>query len=195
MKFKQTHRSGGLVVEFSPTETQLPEAPAQHPEKSQPEFRLQKILVPVDFSDCSRKAMTYAASFARQFQSELVLLYVIAPYPPIPQMAPVDIESIEEARNKLETLRQTLSVNTPVTTLLRTGDPCIEINETARASQSDLIVLATHGRTGIAHALLGSTAEKVVRYATCPVLIVREHEHEFLSEASDAKDLGKGNRG
>jgi nucleotide-binding universal stress UspA family protein len=63
---------------------------------------------------------------------------------------------------------------------VRTGTAFLEIAEAAKSLEADLIIIATHGYTGLKHLLLGSTAERVVRSAPCPVLVVREHEHEFV---------------
>ena len=64
--------------------------------------------------------------------------------------------------------------------LVRAGQPYYEITTAAKELDVDLIVITTHGRTGLKHALLGSTAERVVRHAPCPVLTVREREHDFI---------------
>jgi nucleotide-binding universal stress UspA family protein len=66
-------------------------------------------------------------------------------------------------------------------TLVRSGPPAIEIIEAAKSLQADLIIISTHGYTGLKHVMLGSVAEHVVRRAPCPVLVVREREHEFLA--------------
>ena len=142
--------------------------------------RLGRILVPVDFSQCSRKALAYAVPFARQFQAEITLLHVLQPYPPIAEMGPLDADAIQDAKHDLETLRLTVKLP-PERALLRIGDPEFEILETAKNMEIDLIVISTHGRKGINHLLLGSTTEKVVRHAPCPVLVVREQEHDFVS--------------
>jgi nucleotide-binding universal stress UspA family protein len=76
----------------------------------------------------------------------------------------------------------------PVTSLVRMGDPSREIIAAAKELEIDLIILATHGRTGLSHFLLGSTAEKVVRRAGCPVLIVRDEEHEFLVDTGQQEN-------
>jgi nucleotide-binding universal stress UspA family protein len=95
-------------------------------------------------------------------------------------MYPLELETVGEGRKELEIVRLTIGDAARSTTLLRTGQPHTEIVEAARELGADLIVLSTHGHTGLTHALLGSTAEKVVRHAPCPVLVVREKEHEFV---------------
>ena len=149
-------------------------------------FHLKRILVPVDFSKCSHKALRYAIPFAKQFQAELILLHVI---PPVVVMQTPDMgsaqgliqESAETARQNLEELRRALGDGIPTKGMVRTGSPHVEILDAAKDLDTDLIILSTHGRTGLSHILLGATAEKVVRRASCPVLIVREHEHEFVT--------------
>ena len=172
MKIKPSSKNHGVVVELGPEESQFPAANA---------FNLRKILVPVDFSDCSKKALQYAIPFTRQFGAELVLLSVIEPYPAVPEMAPTDFETIDDTRRHLETLRRTIPEMVHARTLLRTGSPAAEIVAAAGDLGIDLIIIATHGRKGLTRMMLGSTTEKVVRHASCPVLIVREAEHEFIS--------------
>jgi nucleotide-binding universal stress UspA family protein len=87
----------------------------------------------------------------------------------------------EAGKKQLETLRRTIDAEIPSKTLLRVGSPQVEIINAAKESGIDVIILSTHGRTGLAHVFLGSTAERVVRHAGCPVLIVREEEHEFVA--------------
>jgi nucleotide-binding universal stress UspA family protein len=88
----------------------------------------------------------------------------------------------QAAKARLETLCSKLRVPRAVLgqTLAQYGSPFTEICDTARAMKVDLIILTTHGYTGLKHVLLGSTAERVIRHAPCPVLVVREKEHEFV---------------
>ena len=90
--------------------------------------------------------------------------------------------AIEAAKKRLQKLAENkqLSGGLLGKTLVRTGVPYAEIAEAARALKADLIILTTHGYTGLKHVFLGSTAERVVRHAPCPVLTVREKEHEFV---------------
>lgn len=178
MKIKPTSKTGGVLVELGPQESQLP-SPSFSPEVL-PAFRLKKILVPVDFSDCSKKALQYAIPFARQFGADLKLLHVVEPYPAVPEMSPYDFDNIADGKAQLEALRQALGDAVPASTSLRAGMPHMEIAEAAREFGIDLIILSTHGRKGLSRMVLGSTAEKVVRRAPCPVLIVRESEREFV---------------
>jgi universal stress protein A len=158
-------------------------------------FRLRKILVPIDFSDGSKKALQYAVGFARQFNAELTLLHVVEPFPPVPQMDPVDFDSIHDAKSKLNALQEAEGKRVACKAVLRTGEPHAEIIDAAKDLGVDLFILATRGRTGLPHLLLGRTAEKVVRHAGCPVLIDREHERDFIGSADIAKAASLGSSG
>jgi universal stress protein A len=137
-----------------------------------------RILVPSDFSDPSRKAIRYAAWFAAQLGSRITLLHVMEP-----AMSPdftsfplaLDEEKVTEAaRQRLLGLgKAQLDGRYLEAVLVRSGNPFHEIAEAARELRMDLVIMATHGYTGVKRALLGSTAERVVRYAQCPVMIVR----------------------
>jgi nucleotide-binding universal stress UspA family protein len=172
MKVKPSPKNHGVVVELGREEAQIPAANV---------FNLKKILVPVDFSDCSKKALQYAIPFAKQFGAELILLSVVEPYPAVPEMAPTDFETLGDTRRELEALHQTVPKAVRARTSLRTGTPPVEIAEAAADLGADLIIISTHGRKGLTRMVLGSTAEKVVRHAPCPVLIVRETEREFIA--------------
>ncbi len=143
---------------------------------------IKKILVPVDFSDYSKNALRYANNLALIFDSKIFLVYVIEPmiYPAdfsmgqiaIPQ-TDFDIQSrAEEELNKLA--NHEISPKTEVQIIIKSGKPFMEIISTASEYDIDLIIIATHGHTGVEHILFGSTAEKVVRKAPCPVLTLRE---------------------
>jgi universal stress protein A len=179
MKFKPTKKAGGLLVELGPSETQLP-LHAEAEGLARPRFMLKKILAPVDFSVCSKKALYYSAPFAKQFGAELTLIFVLQNYAPTLEFA--DIDPTAEARAELEGLRKSVAHLVPTKTVLRRGEPYREIIRAASELQIDLIILSTHGRSGVARMVLGSTAEKVVRHARCPVLVVRENEREFVAQ-------------
>jgi nucleotide-binding universal stress UspA family protein len=143
---------------------------------------INKILVPIDFSNYSKNALRYAVNFAKKFNSKIYLVYVVEPviYPSDFSMGQVtfpvsDIEMNERAKDELESLAKTeIGSQFQVETVIKTGKPFVEINETASELDIDLIIIATHGHTGMEHLLFGSTAEKVVRKAPCPVLTLRE---------------------
>ncbi len=141
-----------------------------------------KILVPIDFSNYSKNALKYAINFSKKFNSKIYLVYVVEPviYPSDFSMGQVtfpvmDTELNERAKEELNSLaKEEFGSGVEVETIIRTGKAFVEINETAREIDADLIIIATHGHTGMEHLLFGSTAEKVVRKAPCPVLTLRE---------------------
>lgn len=144
-------------------------------------FRLKKILVPIDFSNLSKDALPYAALLAKQFGAELILLHVV-PWFPIDQLLGAEmisqtmVPAIKQAETNLEHMAAEVSKSTDVKTsaAVREGTPHETICKVAKSQSADLIVLTTHGYTGLKHVWLGSTAERVVRHASCPVLAVRE---------------------
>jgi nucleotide-binding universal stress UspA family protein len=146
-------------------------------------MRFHKILCAVDFSSPSNEAMCAAADLVRGTDTELVLAHVWQPpYIYGPDTAfPSDFfaESKRHAERDLGTWRASAEhLGAPrVSTALLTGNPWHELVELAKVDpRIDLIVVGTHGRTGLTHALLGSVAEKVVRYAPCPVLVTRKRD-------------------
>ena len=151
-------------------------------------IKLKSILVPVDFSPSSQKALHYALSFAGQFGAALTLLNVVEPaiYPTELGYIPVEIDALHTAMNASATerlarlAREQVPADVQASTLVRVGRPFHEITTAAKELDVDLIVISTHGYTGLKHVVLGSTAERVVRHAPCPVLTVREREHDFV---------------
>jgi len=174
MKVKRTTKRGGVLVELAPQETRMPGcAPA-------PVFNLKKILVPVDFSECSDKALEYAAALAGEFAAKITLLHVVQPYPGVPDFYNLPVESLPDTKEDLEALRKTVGDAVDCQTSVRFGKPATEIIDAASDLDVDLIILSTHGHTGVTRAILGSTTEQVVRRAGCPVLVVRPKEHDFI---------------
>ncbi|KUG24728.1 universal stress protein family [hydrocarbon metagenome] len=151
---------------------------------------IKKILVPVDFSDYSKRALRYAIDFSKHFNSELILISVIEPmiYPADFSMGQVAIPATdqnltERIENELKTLEENeIGDQVKSKRIIKSGKPFYEIVETAREEDVDLIIIATHGHTGVEHLLFGSTAEKVVRKAPCPVLTLREPIKGFRFE-------------
>ena len=146
---------------------------------------IKKILCPTDLSAASRPALAMACEWAKRFGAELHLLHVVAeftstyPYlgPPFNEVTSWEATIRQQAESELaiwplpegfETLK--------VVRELRSGSPIERIVEYANAPRIDLIVMGTHGRSGISHLLLGSVAENVVRRAACSVLTVRPTE-------------------
>jgi nucleotide-binding universal stress UspA family protein len=146
---------------------------------------IKEILVPIDFSRPAKKALRYAVAFATQFGAKLTLVHVVEPVAMLDLVSPLLMENdkvMRAAKSRLDLLcKQTgIDSGSVAKTLVRSGTPFKEITDAARTLKVDLIVIATHGYSGLKHAMLGSTAERVVRHASCPVLIVREREHEFV---------------
>ena len=148
--------------------------------------QLKRILVPVDFSSSSNQALRYAVRLAQHFGSEITLLHIvqrtfIAPYPEVPPYLDHIEADFENAERALQTLAATQPLkSSAIQTVVRTGLAAHEIVEAARDLDSDLIVIATHGYTSWKHLCIGSTAERVVRAAPCPVFAVREKQHELF---------------
>ena len=145
---------------------------------------LDRILVPVDFSTHSEKAIRYAATLANKFGARLSLLHVVEdPFVTGAWQAEVFVPNIPELLNDLikaaktqmaERKRYLAAHGFVVETVVITGRPATAIVEEALTGRFDLIVMGTHGRTGLSHAVFGSVAERVVQKAPCPVLTVRD---------------------
>lgn len=143
-------------------------------------MRIRRIVCPTDFSAPAGNAVEYAAEMARAFGAELLLLHVIPAmnYPlrsfgmawPLPNLHE---ELRAHAAAELDKVRKGIDAGVNVRTELRDGDAHAQVLACAKANNADLIVMGTQGHTGLKHALLGSTAERVVRLAECPVLTVR----------------------
>jgi len=151
-------------------------------------IRLKKVLVPTDFSESARHAFTYGVSFAREYKADLVLLHVVENLTvgyasdlfPVP-MAEVFQEISGYAKAELARLgEEARGRGVTVQELVVQGKPSVEIIRFAAENQVDMIVLGTHGKGVLDQALFGSTTERVVRRAPCPVLTVRPAEHEFV---------------
>lgn len=145
---------------------------------------IHRILVPVDFSEPSRKALAYAAELARPLGAVLEVVHVaevpaFVPSASLPEARASDLSLVTLVREGAEELlakfigeAAELGIKVQASRL-EIGSPAQVIPEVAGAGGYDLIVIGTHGRTGLAHALIGSVAERVVRHAPCPVLSVR----------------------
>jgi universal stress protein A len=142
---------------------------------------IRHILAPTDFSDSSKKAISDALELAQTFGAKLSLLHIVElpPYPIegfVPPTMGADLlgDLERQATAKLaQVLPEAQGATIEVTRAVTTGSPPRKIVETAEAADVDLIVMATHGRTGLSHLLIGSVAERVVRTAPCPVLTIR----------------------
>lgn len=147
---------------------------------------IKHILVPTDFSEQGLTALKYAVAFADRFGAGVDLLHVIEPIPPGALLSYMPAQELKDdmqaaAEKQMEELHKEWDDYAfPVRRLIVEGHPFVEIIRQAREGKADLIVMGTHGRGAIAHMLLGSVAEKVVRKAPCPVLTVRDPEHKFV---------------
>jgi len=143
-------------------------------------LNIKSILVPIDFAEPSKKALEYAVAVAEQFGAQVNLLHVVEPIP-APDFAnsfPLMMESdkvIAACKGRLQLLvkQQAIDPDLVDRTVVSEGRAYNEIVKSAGNLKVDLIIIATHGYTGIKHAVLGSTAERVVRHASCPVLVIR----------------------
>jgi universal stress protein A len=140
-------------------------------------MKLRHLLVPIDFSQTSHRALDFAIPLANQFDARISLLHVIEPIIYPQEIGPIAVSEMRLAESALRELRALARKIVPAANLnkvlTRTGLPYREITEAARQLKADLIVLTTHGHTGFTRVLLGSTAERIVRHAHCPVLTVR----------------------
>jgi universal stress protein A len=169
------------IPELSPRD---PDTARSAPDEGDLSFKV--ILVPIDFSEQSKKTVKFATRFAARYRAAVRLLHVFQ----IPDYAVTQFEhrqrgfdqlknqvdiAEEEARQNLEALeKELLNQGMDVKATLRVGYPFEEIVLTANDPEIDLIIIGTHGRSGIKRLLLGSTAERVVEHAPCPVLVVKE---------------------
>lgn len=151
-------------------------------------IRIRKILVPTDFSEPAAKALQYAEALGAAHGAELLLVHAIPPqvYPAEGIQVSRAIAEIQEeleqaATRNLEEMAEGVGEGLSVRSRVVNGVPFLEIIRMAREEDVDLIVIATHGYTGLKHVFLGSVAEKVVRKAPCPVLTVKEREREFVA--------------
>jgi universal stress protein A len=140
-------------------------------------LNLRAILAAADFSGCSEDAFRVACALARDYRARLIVLHIATP-PPFVTHGELQkvLQRPDGYRAELEgRLRQVYSAHSRATVEYRVqdGDPAVEILGVAREARCDLIVMGTHGRTGLGRMLLGSVAEKVVRKAACPVLTVK----------------------
>lgn len=143
-----------------------------------------RILAAADFSETSDKAFDYALSLAKVFEAEVVALHILQEpilYQPTTAQSYRD-EFERKMQDQLdEMLKRHTCEGVNVTTAMRQGAPFVEIIQFAEAEKCDMIVLGTHGHGPLQHMLMGSVAEKVVRKAKCPVLVVRPDQHQFVS--------------
>ncbi len=141
--------------------------------------------MPTDFSPHAQQALPFAREMAAAHDAEILLCHVMEPpiYPTMLEgtalvMPPLDESLRDQLHKQLEALRDQEFEGMRARVVLREGSPTTELLEVAAEEDVDLIVVATHGYTGLKHMLLGSTAERIVRMAPCPVLTVREKTNQ-----------------
>jgi nucleotide-binding universal stress UspA family protein len=161
-------------------------------------MKLTRILAPTDFSKHSGFAMEWAAYMAQCMKADLVLLHVISEEEGkimeevIGEGAVVQIPKgirqnvVEERQKKMKeqyemVVSREIKAALKVEQMIRIGVPFLEVIRTAKERDVDLIVLGTHGRTGLSHVLIGSVAEKVVHHAHCPVLTIKHPQYKFIA--------------
>lgn len=147
------------------------------------------ILHPTDFSEASQLACAKALQLARQCGAKLTVLHVYADPTRVPEAW-----SVRDPRPELEDALSLVAADAPdvsVERALRVGTPAEEIVEYAKRHNCDVIVMGTHGRTGLTHLLMGSVAEKVIRTAPCPVMVVGQQTAE-KAEASEPAQRESG---
>jgi nucleotide-binding universal stress UspA family protein len=182
MKIKRASKPGTVSVELGRKDPQMLAQASP--------FKLKQILVPIDFSACSKQALRYAVPMAEQFDAQLILLHVMETvtvptefgYAP-PDAGSAGMTGAQEALVELgQRVKSELGTRCAVQVVVQRGIPWQAITTAAQTADVDLIILSTHGYTGLQHVFLGSTAERVVRHAPCPVLVVRERQPELLPQ-------------
>jgi nucleotide-binding universal stress UspA family protein len=150
-------------------------------------FTIKNILLPTDLSTTSLSASNFAIELAIQYKAKIHLLHVLEKTPPILAIRSLDLsqEKIlksfeDEGKKSLESvvkkIKKGMREEIEIAPVLKKGLDYEEIVKYSKEQKIDLIVIATHGRTGLLHTLLGSVAEKVIRYAKCPVLVITPHK-------------------
>jgi len=152
-------------------------------------IKLERILFPTDFSSTAEHALKYALSFASEHKAKLYVMHVISDsYSPVvfgedgESVAPPSLETMEAKAKKLmqQLIPERYMKELKIEYIIVQGGPLKEILKSVKEHNIDLLTMATHGRKGISHILMGSLAEKVVQMAPCPVLTIKHPEHEFV---------------
>lgn len=154
-------------------------------------MKIRSILLPTDFSECGNYALSYAAALARQFGASITCLHVIEPMvptvgysgmtEPLP-LADITDQLEDSAERELPKIAEREEcAGLDVEEIIVHGEAASEITRVAKEKNVDLIVISSHGRTGLGRIFFGSTAEAVVRHASCPVLVVKPAKEEHSS--------------
>ena len=188
------HLVFGSTAERVVRESPVPVLAVKHPEHEfvdplDHEVHLARVLFPTDFSPYSEKGLPYAVNLCKEFGATLVLLHIndlpliLPEY--LPELSTSPTQDLEEyGQESLERLAAQVT-EVPVETIQATGRPHTEIAKIVEEQDIDLVVMPTHGRSGISHLLLGSVAEKVIRAAKCPVLTVRPDKIPAFADTSN----------
>jgi nucleotide-binding universal stress UspA family protein len=182
------------VVQRSPCPAFVLRQSKQKSEAGRP-FTAHTILVPVDFSRCSREGLDYAIGFANEFGAKIVLLHAtyLGYIYSSEGIAIYDVLAMQEAARKnaqrqmRKLLRTVNFARAKFETVLTDGSPVSDICSFAKDHNADLIITSTHGLTGLRHVLIGSIAEQVVRHALCSVLVVPSHPHARIASLKKAR--------
>jgi universal stress protein A len=149
--------------------------------KEDTSMQIKKILHPTDFSESAEKAFEYALFMAESHEAELTLLHVVDQLHGLSHYEVLAITPMELAEKLAKKANENLGVlidrakgSVTATAAVRQGKGWDEICKAAAEEEADIIVMGSHGRTGLSHVLIGSVAETVVRHANCPVLVVRD---------------------
>lgn len=146
-------------------------------------MQIRTILVPTDFSEYADYALTWARQMAADSHAKIILFHVAVPISPLafpdsvylPELQRVEAEMLADAEKRMaECVKKQGGSTVVMETRVVVGQPVSEICQVAGREQADLIIMGSHGRTGLAHLLLGSVAERVMRQASCPVLVARK---------------------
>ena len=146
-------------------------------------MQIRTILMPTDFSEYAEHAFTWALQMAADWQARLVLFHAAAPISPLafpdsvylPELRRLEADMLADAEKRMsEFVEKKGSSAAVVETRVVVGEPVYEICQAVGREQADLIIMGSHGRTGLSHVLLGSVAERVIRHASCPVLVARK---------------------
>jgi len=158
---------------------------------------ISKILAPIDCSEASINALNYAIKIAKKHRAELTVLYVVSYLKGTGSQAfskdkGPNLTIKKGAKNQLEESWKSLGENEIEADLVvEYGDPFTEIMRCAKSKKNDVVVMGSHGRTGLMHVVMGSVAEKVVRYSPIPVLVVKDESHDLFQKFDYEYDLHK----
>ncbi len=141
---------------------------------------IQKIICPVDFSELSRKSLQYANEFARLSQGKVFLVGVIENDPSINYSHGLEKERAEEEQKLASLIEEENMEGIVADYVIYEGFAEECILDYAKRQEADIIIMGSHGRRGLKRMILGSVAEHVIRRAPCPVLVIKENEHEFI---------------